>query len=89
VLEIGCGTGELLNAVQPSYGVGVDFFEEMIKIASASFPAYKFMIDDIEELRLNEKFDYVIMSDLAMSLWDIQKAFQCLHNVCHEKKQKL
>jgi ubiquinone/menaquinone biosynthesis C-methylase UbiE len=85
VLEIGCGTGELLNAVRPSYGVGIDFSEEMIKIASESFPEYKFMVDDIENLQLNEKFDYIIMSDLIMSLWDVQKAFQCLNNVCHEK----
>jgi SAM-dependent methyltransferase len=85
VLEIGCGTGELLNAVRPSYGVGIDFSEEMIRIAGESFPGYKFMVDDIEELRLDETFDYVIMSDLAMSLWDVQKAFLCLNRVCHEK----
>jgi ubiquinone/menaquinone biosynthesis C-methylase UbiE len=94
VLEIGCGTGELLYAVHPSYGVGIDFSEEMIKIARASSQpcastattcTYKFIVDDIEELQLDEKFDYVIMSDLAMSLWDIQKAFLCLHKVCHEK----
>ncbi|MDR2680175.1 MAG: glycosyltransferase [Tannerella sp.] len=85
VLEIGCGTGELLHAVQPSYGVGIDFSGEMIKIARESFPEYKFMVDDVEALQLNEKFDYVIMSDLTMSLWDVQKAFQRLNNVCHEK----
>ena len=84
-MEIGCGTGELLNAVKPSYGVGIDFSEEMIKVAKESFPEYKFMVDDIEELQLNEKFDYVIMSDLTMSLWDVQQALQCLNNVCHEK----
>jgi Glycosyltransferases involved in cell wall biogenesis len=85
VLEIGCGTGELLNAVKPSYGVGIDFSEEMIKVAKESFPEHKFFVDDIEELQLNEKFDYVIMSDLTMSLWDVQQAFTCLNNVCHEK----
>jgi SAM-dependent methyltransferase len=85
VLEIGCGTGELLNAVKPKYGVGIDFSEEMIKIAAESFPEYKFMVDDIENLQLNEKFDYVILSDLTMSLWDVQRAFRYLQNVCHEK----
>ena len=85
VLEIGCGTGELLNSVKPSYGVGIDFSVEMIKIAKESFSDYTFMVDDIEELRLNEKFDYIIMSDLTMSLWDVQQALQCLNNVCHEK----
>ena len=85
VLEIGCGTGELLHAVKPAYGVGIDFSDEMIKVARESFPEYKFMVDDIEELRLDEKFDYIIMSDLTMSLWDVQQAFKCLNNVCHEK----
>jgi SAM-dependent methyltransferase len=85
VLEIGCGTGELLNAVKPKYGVGIDFSEKMIEIASESFDKYKFMVDDIEDLRLNEKFDYIIMSDLTTSLWDVQKAFRLLQNVCHEK----
>jgi len=85
VLEIGCGTGELLHAVKPAYGVGIDFSEEMIKIANESFPEHTFLIDDIETLQLSEKFDYIIMSDLTMSLWDVQKAFECLQKVCHEK----
>jgi SAM-dependent methyltransferase len=85
VLEIGCGTGELLHAVKPSYGVGIDFSEEMIKIAGESFPEHTFLVDDVEELQCSEKFDYIILSDLAMSLWDVQKAFQCLNRVCHEQ----
>ena len=85
VLELGCGTGELLHAVKPAYGTGIDFAEEMIKIARASFPEHTFLTDDLEDLQLNETFDYIIMSDLAMSLWDVQKAFQCLNRVCHDK----
>lgn len=85
VLEVGCGTGELLNAVKPSYGVGIDFSEEMIRIAQETFPALTFKVDDIEELQLEEKFDYIIMSDLTMSLWDVQQAFQCLNKVCHDQ----
>ena len=30
VLELGCGTGDLLAQLEPSYGVGVDFSEGMI-----------------------------------------------------------
>lgn len=33
VLELGCGTGELLAAVQPSFGVGLDISEQMVKMA--------------------------------------------------------
>lgn len=85
VLEIGCGTGELLHAMKPAKGVGIDFSENMIEIAKGSFPHLHFLVDDVEDLQCNEKFDYVIMSDLAMSLWDVQKAFHCLHRVCHDK----
>ena len=31
VIEIGCGKGDLLASLKPSYGVGVDFSAEMIK----------------------------------------------------------
>jgi SAM-dependent methyltransferase len=85
VLEAGCGTGELLHAVKPSYGVGIDFSDEMVRIAQESYPELIFRVDDIEELQLEEKFDYIIMSDLTMSLWDVQKAFQNLKKVCHDK----
>ena len=85
VLEIGCSTGDLLNSVKPSYGVGIDFSNEMIKIAKNKYPDLNFFVDDIEELKLSEKFDYIIISDLIGSLWDVQKAFKCLKTLCHPK----
>jgi ubiquinone/menaquinone biosynthesis C-methylase UbiE len=33
ILDLGCGTGQLLNALKPSYGVGVDLSSNMIDIA--------------------------------------------------------
>lgn len=33
VLELGCGKGDLLAALQPSHGVGVDFSEQMLLAA--------------------------------------------------------
>lgn len=85
VLEMGCGTGELLNAIAPSYGVGIDFAEEMVGMARKSFPHLHFYVDDFENLQLEEKFDYVILSDLAMSMWDVQAGFAKLKKVCHPR----
>ena len=34
VLELGCGTGDLLNSVKPSLGVGIDFSEKTISLPS-------------------------------------------------------
>jgi ubiquinone/menaquinone biosynthesis C-methylase UbiE len=85
VLEIGCGTAELLNAVKPAYGVGVDFSENMIDIARKRFPSLKFYVQDAEDLQLEEKFDYIIMSDLVSALWDVRKAFKDLWKVSHRR----
>src|SRR5450631_1500962 len=38
VLELGCGRGELLAALKPSYGVGVDFGAKAIATASDLHP---------------------------------------------------
>jgi ubiquinone/menaquinone biosynthesis C-methylase UbiE len=36
VLELGCGLGDLLAAVKPSRGVGVDFSEKMIDVLNSN-----------------------------------------------------
>lgn len=78
VLEIGCGQGDLLAALEPREGVGVDFSPEMIKRAAASHPEIRFILEDAHELNLNEKFDFIILSDLVNDLWDVQAVFRRL-----------
>ena len=85
VLELGCSTGDLLAAVKPNYGVGVDFSSSLIEIAKNTYPNLTFICQDVEELTLDEKFDYIIISDLVGSLWDVQKMFDNLQSVSHER----
>ncbi|MFH1507982.1 MAG: glycosyltransferase [Candidatus Omnitrophota bacterium] len=82
VIEIGCGTGEILAALKPSRGVGLDFSAEMIKIAKDKFPGLEFRVEDAHDLKIEEKFDYVILSDLIGSLLDVQEALGQLKKIC-------
>jgi len=84
VLEVGCGLGDLLAFVKPAYGVGVDFSEATIEIARTRYPDLIFHVQDAESLSLNETFDYIILSDLACSLWDAQKALECVFRHCNK-----
>jgi len=85
VAEIGCGHGDLLHAVKPAYGLGVDFSDKVIEIATQKHPELSFITQDAETLKLNEKFDYIILSDALGCFWDAQKVIQNLHQLCHSQ----
>jgi SAM-dependent methyltransferase len=82
VLEIGCGAGQLLAALKPARGVGIDFSPNMVRIARESYPHLDFRVDNLEELQLDEKFDYVVISDLLGFLHDVQRGLENLRRVC-------
>jgi SAM-dependent methyltransferase len=75
IIEFGCAYGDLIAALEPSAGVGVDFSPEMIKIASARHPSLNFVHADAHQLDIKETFDVIILSDLVNDLWDVQQVF--------------
>lgn len=81
VLEVGCGQGDLLDALRPSVGVGVDFSAEMVRRARARHPYLRFVQADAHRLEFRERFDVVILSDVVNDLWDVQLAFEQLKQV--------
>jgi len=83
VMEVGCGTGNLLDAINPSYGVGVDLSPKMVEIASKKYPHLNFYVGDISELDIEEKFDYIVLSGVMGDLEDIQDLFVKLKRFCH------
>jgi len=83
VLEIGCGTGDILYYCQPEYGVGIDISRKILKIARDKYPQYKFKQMDAEEIKLDEQFDYIIISDTLGYIEDIQQVFNEIKKLCH------
>jgi SAM-dependent methyltransferase len=73
VIELGCGEGDLLAALKPSFGVGLDFSGEMVRRATARHPGLHFIRADVHDLSdLEGEFDAVVLSDLANDVWDVQ-----------------
>jgi SAM-dependent methyltransferase len=84
VLELGCGTGDLLHALKSRRGVGVDFSGEMIRIAREKYPGLEFREADIENLESwGETFDVLILADLVGHLQDIEETLRSLRSFCH------
>jgi SAM-dependent methyltransferase len=86
VLELGCGTGDLLSKLKPSFGVGVDFSEGMIAEARRAHPHLSYFAGDIEDrafLRtLPGTFDFIVIVDTLGLLDDCQGMFESLHDLC-------
>ncbi len=85
ILDVGCGTGDLLASLSPRNGVGLDISENMVKIAQDKYPLLKFYAQDAQNIIVNERFEYVILSDILGDLEDIQKVFEELKKVSDEK----
>ena len=85
VLEIGCGTGYLLNALKPSRGVGIDISQGMIDAAKEKYndSQLAFFRMDAEDIQLQETFDFIVISDTMSYFEDIEKAFKGLGKVSH------
>ena len=81
LIEIGCGTGELLASLKPSYGLGVDLSGEMIRRATERYPDLRFIEADAHELDVCEDFDVIILSDLVNDLWDVQSVLEVLRRL--------
>ena len=85
VLELGCGRGDLLASLKPSFGVGIDFSENMLRKATQKHPEQLFVRADAHALPLKTKFDIIILSDLVNDVWDVQLIFKEIKHLCHPR----
>jgi len=89
VLEIGCSTGDLLAALRPNPGVGIDASVPTLEIARKKHPELQFIAADAETLQSAElegrTFDYVVLSDVVGALTDVWAAFRALRRVCNAR----
>jgi SAM-dependent methyltransferase len=87
VAELGCGRADLLAALQPTAGVGVDFSPEMTRRAAERHPALRIVTADVHDLTClkDDAFDYIVLSDLADDLWDVQTVLAQARRLCHDR----
>ena len=83
VLEIGCGSGELLARLSARRKVGVDLSARQIGLARARVPDAELHVQAGEKLQLDERFDCIIISDALNLAADVQRLFEQLQTVAH------
>ena len=83
ILEVGCGTGNLLAELEPSYGLGIDISSELLERGRRAHPHLHLMQADAHDISsIQETFDIIILSDLVNELWDVQQVLEQIKPLC-------
>ncbi|MEE8409410.1 MAG: bifunctional class I SAM-dependent methyltransferase/glycosyltransferase family 2 protein, partial [Myxococcota bacterium] len=86
VLELGVGSGDLLASLSASRAVGVDISPEMLEVARAAHPTLELIERPAEDLGdLQGPFDYIILSDLTLYLYDIVRVLREARRMSHRR----
>jgi SAM-dependent methyltransferase len=83
VLEIGCGTGELLSQLRAAKKTGIDISPRQIEVARTRVPDAEFFAEAGELLELDRTFDVIIVSDTLNLAADVQRLLERLQAVAH------
>jgi SAM-dependent methyltransferase len=89
VLEIGCGSGDLLASLAPSFGVGIDLSGKAVGAARIRHPHLHFFEGDACQAptltQARGPFDVIVIVNVLTFLGDVRRLFDALHMVSHSK----
>jgi len=85
VLELGSGNGDLLAALEPGDGVGVDVSRGMVELARSRHQGLRFEQAAGEDVQLGGTFDYVVLSDLLPYVDDLHALFRNVARHSHRE----
>lgn len=91
VLDIGCGNGfytSILKEKAITNYTGLDITDSLFGELKRIFPDYNFKKLDVSTEELNEKFDLIIMIDVAQHIVDEEKFIFALNNIRNSLTEK-
>ena len=94
VLSVRCGTGNLLAAVKPSDGKGIDICAAIVEIAQQRNSSFNFAVafpdkdEFLQTFTPGEKFDYILFNDIGDTV-DVLQAFKNLRPLCERHTRVL
>ncbi len=87
LLELGCGTGEVLAKLKNRDRTGVDLVPEQVAEAARRNPDCRFLEGAAETFPSQEKYDYILLSDVLNEAADVQATLENLHHLVHEESR--
>ena len=91
ILDLGCGSGHLLAALNPDRGAGIDVAAAAVESARRAHRGRNlhFFEGDVADRRLLAQaggpFDAILMVNVVTHLTDVQRTLEGLHPLCHPR----
>lgn len=85
VVEFGCGTGDVLAALEPAWGLGIDSSDGMLEIARrkrAADPSLSFSRPEEVALPLAPPPDAILLADVVEHIEDAEGLVRFLRSLC-------
>ena len=88
VVSLGCGFGETLSLLKPSFGLGIDISQSRIDYARRCYPDFEYIQGNVEDptvlkaIAQRGNFDFILLEDTLGYVDDIQTLLQQLRDVC-------
>lgn len=81
ILDLGCGTGYLTNIIASSKAnvIGIDSSVEMIKKATATYPAIEFRVLSATDFSFDKSFDAIFSNAVLHWITEKEKAIDCIY----------
>lgn len=64
--------------------MSIDISPEMIKVSKDKYPEYDFYLMDAENITIDEKFDFIIISDTIGYFEDVQRSLDQIRKLCSD-----
>ncbi len=86
VLDVGCGTGELLGLIQMEFPEkitlsGADFSPSVVEENKRKYPGVEFFVIDLPRQKLEKRYDLVLCSEVIEHISDQKSSFLNLANL--------
>ena len=90
ILDVGCGTGELLLFLRKkgfTHLYGNDISSEMLKVAQTKLNDAKYYLGNINKIVFEEKYDYIIITEVLHHIPNLATTFNSLKSILSEQGQ--
>jgi SAM-dependent methyltransferase len=84
ILDVGSGRGDVLAALAPGEGLGIDLSPAMVREAKQSYPSWDFRVQAIEDFEGDASYDVALLINTLEYMYDVGRVLDQIHGALRD-----